>query len=235
MTRTSTMLRRCRVLVCQGKFGIGDQQIAKLEHSIELPMVRSILLIGGLAVSSALMMGTAPAKRNMPITMADILDTAQGLQGPEIFWGPDGVGLGYEESDIKGYDGFNKFVEAVQQHGLTATLKGPGPFTVFAPTNEVLAEYIINGGQITADLLKYHVVQGIVTTSAFSSANLMTLQGKSLTYRRMYRKDFIDDATPGVKSEGPSKSASWPSDIMCDNGVLHSCNQVLIPGWTPSS
>ena len=35
----------------------------------------------------------------------------------------------------------------------------------------------------------------------------------------MFRKDFIDDATPGVSSEGASKSASYPSDIACDNGT----------------
>ena len=67
------------------------------------------------------------------------------------------------------------------------------------------------------------------------NASLPIKQGESLTYRRMYRKDFIDDATPGVKSEGPSKSQNWPSNVECDNGILHSCNAVLTPGWEARS
>ena len=67
---------------------------------------------------------------------------------------------------------------------------------------------------------------------SFASADLTTLQGGKLTHRRMFRKDFIDDATPGVASEGASKSASYPYDIACDNGLMHACNLVLKPGWT---
>merc|ERR1712204_81671 len=79
----------------------------------------------------------------------------------------------------------------------------------------------------TADVYNYHVVKGKVPKGSFSSAEMVTLQGGKLTHRRMFRKDFIGDA-----SEGASKSASYPSDIACDNGLMHASNLVLKPGWT---
>jgi uncharacterized surface protein with fasciclin (FAS1) repeats len=73
------------------------------------------------------------------------------------------------------------------------------------------------------DVIAYHVVNGQVPSAAFSSADLTTLQGGRLMYRRMFRKDFIDGAN----------TASDPSDVMCANGIVHSCSQVLTPGWRP--
>merc|ERR1719331_1858931 len=136
-----------------------------------------------------------------------VLNTIASTQGPELFWGSEGVALGHEEADIKGYDGFGTFLNAAKSAGVDLT---SGEYTVFAPTDSIIEEFVANGGQVTPELIKYHVVPGKVTTSQFSSANLKTLEGSSLTYRRQYRKDFIDQATPGVKSEGPSKSQNWP-------------------------
>ena len=42
-----------------------------------------------------------------------------------------------------------------------------------------------------------------------------------------------DEATPGVEPAGASKGNSFPSDLACDNGLIHACNLVLKPGWTP--
>ena len=146
-------------------------------------------------------------------------------------WGPDGPLQNpmKEESDIRGQDGYLKFVAACEANGVD--LNG-GDVTVFVPTDLVIDDFEAAGGVLTADVLKYHVVQGRVPKSSFSSAEMVTLQGGKLTHRRMFRKDFIDDATPGVASEGASKSASFPSDIACDNGLMHVSNLVLKPGWT---
>jgi len=199
-------------------------------------MMMKSMMIAGLGSASALMVGTAPRTtvRATNVQMGSIIDEAKSLQGPEIFWGSAGVELGHDESDLKGYDGFGKFLAAVDAAGMTDTLKG-GEYTVFAPSDEIIDEFVANGGTMSADVVKYHVVKGSVSSSMFSSADLKTVQGESLTYRRQYRKDFIDDATPGVKSEGPSKSQTWPADVKCDNGILHSCNAVLTPGWTQNS
>ena len=159
--------------------------------------------------------------------MANIADTAAGLQGPEIYWGSAGAAIGKEEADIKGYDKFDMFMGAAEKAGID--LKG-GEFTVFAVPNAVIEDFVAGGGTVTDDIVKYHVVPGKVKTSAFASADLKTVHGDSLTYRRMFRKNFIDDATPGVQSEGPSKSPSYPFDVECDNGVIHACNLVLTPG-----
>ena len=157
---------------------------------------------------------------------SDIVATASTLQGPELFWGSEGVELGHEESDIKGYDNFGKFVDALKSAGLDKTLSGGGPFTVFAPTDAAFDDY---QGKVTADVLKYHVVEGKIATSAIS-ADLKTLEGKSLKYGRRFRKTFLDGAMVGNKSAGPSKSQNFPCDVECSNGLIHSIDMVLTPG-----
>ena len=123
-------------------------------------------------------------------------------------------------SSLPGSDTFNSFTNALSSAGVD--LAG-GTYTVFAPPDSVVDEFLASGGQFTPEVVRYHIVNGQVLTSAFSSADLTTLQGGRLTYRRMFRKDFIDDATPGTKA----------SDVMFSNGVVHSCDMVLRPGWMP--
>jgi len=190
-------------------------------------MVAKIML-AGLGVTSALNVGASPRvnTRATGVNMADIIDTAKSLQGPDIFWGSEGPMVGKEESEIKGYDNFGKFVAAVEAAGLTDALKGAGPMTVLAPSDSAFDNF---QGEITADILKYHVIPQKVTTSTMGS-DLPTLQGGTLKYRRFARKDFLDSAMVGVKSAGPSKSQNWPSDVECDNGVIHSIDTVLVPG-----
>ena len=182
------------------------------------------------APAAAAPAAAAPAAAAPAATGGSVAAALSSLVGPEIFWGADGVFIGKEESDIKGYDTFNQFQAGVAAAGVDLNA---GEYTVFAVPDSVLDEFKVNGGVITPDLIKNHILARTVSTSAFSSSDLTTLQGGSLTYRRMFRKDFIDDATPGVKSEGASMSQTWPSDVACSNGILHSCNAVLTPGWTP--
>ena len=158
--------------------------------------------------------------------MADLLDTVKSMQGPEIFWGSEGVALGHEESEIKGYDNFGKLAEAIEKLGLADTLKGSDKFTLLAPSDSAIESF---QGEITADIIKYHLIPGEVTTSTIG-ADQKTLQGGTLKYRRFARKDFLDSAMVGVKSAGPSKSQNWPSDVKADNGVIHSIDTVLVPG-----
>ena len=187
------------------------------------------MILAGLACASALKIGVAPmagARAGAVSMAADIVGTAATLQGPEIFWGPDGVPLGHDESDIKGYDNFGKFVEAVKSAGLDKTLSGAGPYTVFAPSDQAFEDF---QGTVTEDILKYHVVEGKITSDAISG-DLKTLQGGSLKYDRRFRKTFLDGAMVGNKSAGPSKSQNWPCDVECSNGVIHSIDKVLAPG-----
>ncbi len=187
-------------------------------------------MIAGLASTSALLVGPAtraPVARVQTITMAEnILATAESLQGPEIFWGPDGVPLGHDESDIKGYDSFGKFTAAVKDAGIDLT---KGEYTVLAPADSAFEKHAETGGKITADILKYHVIPGKKSLDALNT-NQKTLQGGELTAYRKFRKNWLDNAIIGLKSEGPSKSSNWPADVECSNGVIHAIDTVLVPG-----
>merc|ERR1712182_185642 len=80
-----------------------------------------------------------------------------------------------------------------------------------------------------ADVLKYHVIEGKKSMDALNS-DQKTLNGGTLTYYRKFRKNWLDYAIIGLKSEGPSKSSNWPADVACDNGVIHAIDTVLVPG-----
>ena len=126
-------------------------------------------------------------------------------------------------------------VAAIKAAGLVDTLSGPGPFTVFAPTDNafsVLPEADLkalmmpeNKAQLTS-LLTYHVVPGTYTAKDLmalikqgnGSATLTTVEGKPLTLT--VENDF-------VKLNGTSYVTK--ADVMQSNGVIHSVNGVLLP------
>mmetsp|Transcript_2187 Transcript_2187/g.3239 ORF Transcript_2187/g.3239 Transcript_2187/m.3239 type:complete len:197 (-) Transcript_2187:179-769(-) len=160
---------------------------------------------------------------------ASLLDTAASLQGPGIVWGSDGAEFGHGENDIKGYDNLTKFVAAVQAAGLSSVLQGPGPYTVFAPTDSAVDQYATKGGQLTADVLKYHIVEGRHTADSISG-DLKTLQGESLTYKRQFRQTFVDDAIVG-QADNFGGGSVFPKDVQADNGLIHAISLVCEPGY----
>lgn len=121
---------------------------------------------------------------------------------------------------------FTTLVAAVQAAGLVETLKGEGPFTVFAPTDEAFAalpegtvETLLkpeNKDQLTA-ILTYHVVSGKVMSGDLSN-NMMapTVQGGDLTIM----------TEGGVTVNGANVVSA---DVMASNGVIHVIDQVIIP------
>ena len=155
---------------------------------------------------------------------AGIVDTVGSMQGPEIFWGSEGVLEGFDESDIKGYDNFTKLAAALADVDLSG-----GEYTLLAPSDSAIDKHIALGGEITADILKYHVIIGKKTIDQLNE-DQETLQGGTLTSYRKFRKNWLDFAIVGLKSEGPSKSASWPADVEADNGIIHGIDSVLVPG-----
>ena len=173
----------------------------------------------------------APTKGATPATAlnANIVDTLRTLEGPEIFWGSDGVPLGHDESDIKGYDNFDKLVSALDGQGVSSALAS-GTYTLLAPSNSAIDKHNAEvGTPITADVLKYHVIEGRVAMDGLTT-DQKTLNGGVLTSYRKFRKNWLDGAIIGLKSEGPSKSSNWPADVACDNGVIHAIDTVLVPG-----
>jgi uncharacterized surface protein with fasciclin (FAS1) repeats len=119
---------------------------------------------------------------------------------------------------------FKTLAKALQVAGLVDTLKGPGPFTVFAPTDEAFAK--LPAGTLDAllkdkakltQVLTYHVVAGKVTaTDVVKLTSAKTVQGQSLPI----------DAGMGVKV-GTAKVIK--ADVMASNGVIHVIDSVLIP------
>ena len=132
------------------------------------------------------------------------------------------------ESDIKGYDNFGKLCAAIDSMGLKDTLSG-GEYTLLAPSDSAFEKHEQNDGTpLTADILKYHVIEGKVTHGSISG-NQKCLGGE-LFYRRFARKTWLDDAIIGLKSEGPSKSSNWPSDVECSNGLIQRRRHGARPG-----
>ncbi len=120
---------------------------------------------------------------------------------------------------------FTTLVAAVQAAGLAETLSGPGPFTVFAPTDAAfnkLPDGTIPAlladptGQLT-DILLYHVVAGkVMAADVVQLSEATTVGGNVLSI----------DTTDGVKVDGANVIVT---DIECSNGVIHVIDAVMIP------
>lgn len=153
-------------------------------------------------VLTALMAVTSAAWAAAPSAKKDIVDTA--------------VGAG----------SFKTLVAAVQAGGLVEALKGEGPFTVFAPTDEAFAklpagtvETLLkpeNHDKLVA-ILKYHVVAGQVTSDqVVKLTEATTLHGQKVTI----------STCGGVKINGANVVKA---DILTTNGVIHVVDAVLLP------
>lgn len=119
---------------------------------------------------------------------------------------------------------FNTLVKAVQAAGLVDTLKGDGPFTVFAPTDEAFAklpagtlESLLQDKEKLTAILTYHVVSGKhVASDVVSKSSLKTVQGQSLNV----------STQGGVKVDNANVVKT---DIMASNGVIHVIDSVVLP------
>ncbi len=121
---------------------------------------------------------------------------------------------------------FTTLVKAVQAAELVDTLKGPGPFTVFAPTDEAFAKLppgtlesvLADKAKLTA-ILTYHVVAG-----KFMAKDVAELNGKSI--KTVQGGELAVDTTNGVKVGGANVVKT---DVEASNGVIHVIDTVLIP------
>ena len=122
---------------------------------------------------------------------------------------------------------FNTLAAAVTAAGLVDTLKGAGPFTVFAPTDEAFSN--LPAGTVEALLadipkltaiLTYHVVAGKVMAS-----DVVSLNGKSAT--TVNGADVAISTDDGVKLNGSVNVIT--TDIECTNGVIHVVDAVILP------
>ncbi len=118
---------------------------------------------------------------------------------------------------------FKTLATALTAAGLVDTLKGKGPFTVFAPTDEAFAKVpkadldalLKDKAKLTA-VLTYHVVPGKVMAADVKAGKVKTVQGSELTVTTM----------GGVKVDNANVVKT---DIVADNGVIHVIDSVVIP------
>ena len=118
---------------------------------------------------------------------------------------------------------FKTLVAAVQAAGLVDTLKGKGPFTVFAPTDEAFAKIpkdkldaLLKDKAALSKILTYHVVSGKVMAKDVKAGNVKTVQGSDITLA----------TTGGVTVNGAKVIAA---DVAADNGVIHAIDTVIMP------
>jgi uncharacterized surface protein with fasciclin (FAS1) repeats len=124
---------------------------------------------------------------------------------------------------------FKTLVAAVTAAGLGDTLSGPGPFTVFAPTDEAFAKLpegtvagLLKDIPALTKILTYHVVSGkVMAADAAKLTSAKTVEGSELKI----------DASSGVKINDATVTQA---DIEASNGVIHVIDSVLMPALIPA-
>ena len=126
---------------------------------------------------------------------------------------------------------FNTLVAAVKAAGLVETLQGPGPFTVFAPTDEAFAklpkgaiEALLADKEKLAAVLTYHVIAAKVTAADIKNmggGEVATVNGAPVQITLREGNVYVD----GAKVIN--------ADIQASNGVIHVINTVILPSMAP--
>jgi uncharacterized surface protein with fasciclin (FAS1) repeats len=157
-----------------------------------------------MSIKTNLIIAATMLALTQPVAAADIVDTASSAGS------------------------FNTLVAAVKAAGLVETLKGEGPFTVFAPTDEAFkklppgtVENLLkpeNKAKLTK-IVTYHVVPGKVTSGQLAGKRTQakTVEGESIA---------LDSTGRAVKVENATVSTP---DVMASNGVIHIIDTVMMP------
>ena len=120
---------------------------------------------------------------------------------------------------------FSTLLAAVDAAGLRGALESPGPFTVFAPVDDAFAalppgtvQTLVDNPPQLARILKYHVLSGAYDKADLvAQAEWSSLEGAPLPIRRCEPFE-VKNATVVT------------ADIVCDNGVVHVIDRVMLPG-----
>ena len=126
---------------------------------------------------------------------------------------------------------FSTLVSALKAAGLADTLSGPGPYTVFAPTNEAFAKLPAgtldsllkpeNKSKLAA-ILTYHVLSGAVYAKDVKPGSVVTVEGAKVAVADDMGGVTITDATG-------RQAKVVKTDIAASNGVIHVIDTVLLP------
>jgi transforming growth factor-beta-induced protein len=175
-------------------------------------MVNKFLVLS--VASLSVLSGTASAQCSASKDKMELNKTSAGIMASDIV--DTAVAAG----------SFKTLAAALKAAGLVDALKGKGPFTVFAPTDEAFAK--LPAGTVEtllkpenkarlASILTYHVVSGEVPASAVKTGSVATLDGQRIDLVAKDGKVTVDGATV------------TKADIKCSNGVIHVIDTVIIP------
>lgn len=178
------------------------------------------------ATASAFSVAPQAHRGSTALHARDIKGTLSVLEGPSICWGPEGTLQGYSELAIREYDSFTFLKDAIEQCGLGKTLQSIGPYTLLAPVDSACGAF---KGQLDEEILKYHIVLGDVYSDEMVG-ELKTLHGDTISCRHEFRKTYADDALIG-QADNHTGGSKYPTDVRCENGIIHAINCVLVPGY----
>jgi uncharacterized surface protein with fasciclin (FAS1) repeats len=124
----------------------------------------------------------------------------------------------------KSEGGFNTLVTALQTAGLVDTLKGKGPFTVFAPTDEAFAKVpkdqldaLLKDKDKLTKVLTYHVVPATVMSKDVKPGEVKTVEGSTIDIKTTGGAVMVD------------KAKVIKADVTASNGVIHAIDTVVMP------
>lgn len=178
-----------------------------MNKTILTTLLSSLLLTGGTAFSGASLdpaweyrQQSKQQMTNQAVMKLDIVDTA--------------VSAG----------SFNTLVAAVKAAGLVETLKGDGPYTVFAPTDEAFSKIpddqlqaLLGDKEALSKILTYHVLPGkVMAKDVVNIASATTVQGQAITI----------NSSSGVMVDN---ARVIKTDIETSNGVIHVIDSVILP------
>ncbi|MBD1870007.1 fasciclin domain-containing protein [Oculatella sp. FACHB-28] len=194
------------------------------------------LVLGLVGLSSALVLSAC----NQPTDTAEVESTEVPATTTEVPATEDPAvedptaegataGEGETVADLAASDeSFSTLATAIEAAGLTETLSGEGPYTVFAPTNEAfeaLPEGTLDqlllpeNKDVLAQVLTYHVVPEELPASEIAAGEVETVEGTPVTVE-------VDEAAGGVMV---NNATVIEPDIQASNGVIHAVDQVILP------
>ena len=128
---------------------------------------------------------------------------------------------------IENNKSFTILKEALKAAGLTETLQGKGPFTIFAPTDAAFKKLPADAlrdllkpenKEVLVKILTYHVVPGKVLSTDLKSGEVKSVEGGAINVK-------VDDKTGVTVNDAQVTQA----DIQGGNGVIHAINEVILP------
>ena len=183
------------------------------------------IVAAGFAVASLALVGCSSDSSDSSASPTPAPTSAAPMESPTDVASPVAdetiVGVASANPD------FSTLVAAVSAAGLAETLGAPGPYTVFAPTNEAFEDLpaglldallLPENKEILAQILTYHVVAGEVMSADVQPGKVPTVEGSDLTIKVQKDGD--------VKVNGADVEAV---DVEASNGVIHVIDEVLVP------